>query len=349
MRQTPRNSITLQFGHPPSRTHGFFLSATALGRYAWRYSNEQGKQQTETNQGFGTRIRSDALADRITAGGITVRRLGGIDAPLAMRCIFCKNASDNSVSVEHIIPESLGNVAHIWPKGWVCDSCNNYIAREVEKPFLDSPYGKTIRFEMAVANKRGRIPTIKGLHPQSRTVLDVTYSPSDNALIFDSPHPKEKERCFQSIEQMKGGTLYLPTASMPTNDIATARFIGKIALEILAYRCLNVASTNEEIVNQKELDELRRYVRQGQPKIEWPVHIRKIYPADFQFPSLRHGPHQVLHECMILAVKSEYYAVIAIFGIEYTINLGGPELDGFHRWLETNGSRSPLSDSQSSD
>lgn len=266
-----------------------------------------------------------------------------------MRCIFCKAPSATSVSVEHIIPESLGNVDHILPKGWVCDSCNNYIAREVEKPFLDSAYGKTIRFEMAVANKRGRIPTIKGLHPQSRTILDVTYSPDDNALIFDSSNPQERERCYQSIEEMKGGTLYLPTASMPTNDIATARFIGKIALEILAHRCLKVAGANEEIVNQKELDELRRYVRQGQPKTEWPVHIRQIYPADFQFPSLRHGPHQVLHEWMILQVESEYYAVIAIFGIEYTINLGGPELDGFRHWLEKNGPRSPLSDAQSSD
>jgi len=45
-----------------------------------------------------------------------------------MRCIFCKNPSDNSVSVEHIIPESLGNISHILPKGWVCDTCNNYIA-----------------------------------------------------------------------------------------------------------------------------------------------------------------------------------------------------------------------------
>jgi hypothetical protein len=266
-----------------------------------------------------------------------------------MRCIFCKNPSDNSVSVEHIIPESLGNISHILPKGWVCDTCNNYIAREVEKPFLDSPYGKTSRFEMAVANKRGRVPAVKGLHAQSRTILDVTIWPDENALIFDSPSPQDKARFAESTERFKQHTLYLPTASIPPNDRITARFVGKIALEILAYKAMAIPGANEEIVGKPELDELRQYVRQGQPKIEWPIHIRKIYPADFQFPSLRHGPHQVLHEWMILPVESEYYAVIAIFGIEYTINLGGPELHGFHRWLETNGPRSPLSDAQSSD
>jgi hypothetical protein len=48
---------------------------------------------------------------------------------------------------------------------------------------------------------------------------------------------------------------------------------------------------------------------------------------------------------MILRVaESEYYAVIAIFGIEYAINLGGPELEGYERWLKENDNRSPLYD-----
>jgi len=38
-----------------------------------------------------------------------------------MRCIFCMNDSSDSRSKEHIIPESLGNEAHILPRGIVCD------------------------------------------------------------------------------------------------------------------------------------------------------------------------------------------------------------------------------------
>lgn len=55
-----------------------------------------------------------------------------------MRCIFCKNDSGNSTSCEHIIPESLGNTTQILPPGVVCDKCNNYFSRKVEKPFLET-------------------------------------------------------------------------------------------------------------------------------------------------------------------------------------------------------------------
>ena len=49
-----------------------------------------------------------------------------------MRCLFCKQDSSNTKSVEHIIPESLGNKTLILPRGYVCDKCNNYFAIKVE-------------------------------------------------------------------------------------------------------------------------------------------------------------------------------------------------------------------------
>ena len=55
-----------------------------------------------------------------------------------MRCVFCKADSSQSRSVEHIIPESLGNTAHTLPRCVVCDQCNGYFARKIEKPVLDS-------------------------------------------------------------------------------------------------------------------------------------------------------------------------------------------------------------------
>jgi len=52
-----------------------------------------------------------------------------------MRCLFCKCPSDDSKSVEHIIPETLGNADHVLPRGTVCDKCNNYFSRKIEKRF----------------------------------------------------------------------------------------------------------------------------------------------------------------------------------------------------------------------
>ena len=56
-----------------------------------------------------------------------------------MRCIFCKKDSCNSRSVEHILPESLGNEEHILPAGIVCDRCNNYFASSVEQNSFLNP------------------------------------------------------------------------------------------------------------------------------------------------------------------------------------------------------------------
>lgn len=75
-----------------------------------------------------------------------------------MRCIFCKNVSDASVSVEHILPESLGNRALYLSVGVVCDNCNNYLSREVEKPMLQSGVFRLIRSERRVPSRRGKIP-----------------------------------------------------------------------------------------------------------------------------------------------------------------------------------------------
>lgn len=75
-----------------------------------------------------------------------------------MRCIFCKERSDRCVSVEHILPESLGNKDVSLPVGVVCDKCNNYLSREVERPVLQSGILRLIRSDRGIPSKRGRIP-----------------------------------------------------------------------------------------------------------------------------------------------------------------------------------------------
>lgn len=54
-------------------------------------------------------------------------------------------------------------------------------------------------------------------------------------------------------------------------------------------------------------------------------------------------PYEVLHEFDILVTPtSEYYIVVAIFGEEFALNLGGPEIDGHEQWLRANNDKSPL-------
>jgi len=262
-----------------------------------------------------------------------------------MRCIFCKSSTVNCKSVEHIVPESLGNKEHILPVGWVCDKCNNYLACNVEAPFLNSWYGRNSRFEMRVASKRGKVPPVTGIHVQSKTKIDV-YVDNDDDLGICSASGENEKQFIRNIMTNTHGTLCIPVAELPAQDYNTARFIGKVSLEAFAYQCMNVPSANKEIVDQIELDELRNYVRQGKPGFIWPVHMRRIYPADFRFfDGLSH--YEILHEWVVMPLISdssryEYYVVIAIFGIEYVINLGNPELNSFHRWLKDNNNASFL-------
>src|SRR5260370_19867847 len=80
----------------------------------------------------------------------------------AMRCIFCKQDSSASRSIEHVMPELLGSKRRTLRPGIVCDKCNNYFARKVEKPILTHPSMRNLRAWYQVPNKRGKRPSVLG-------------------------------------------------------------------------------------------------------------------------------------------------------------------------------------------
>lgn len=260
---------------------------------------------------------------------------------LKMCCIFCKQDSSSSCSIEHIVPESLGNIDHVLPAGVVCDRCNNYIAREIEKPLLDSRYFQERRFYVGLPNKKKRIPPMEGIHLQSRTPIQLFKTIGEKGISIGASPDADESRWVRNVLQRESGTIVVPIGRKPS-DYLVSRFLGKVGLEVLAHRVLDVPGGLEEIINKPELEELRRYVRIGNPKQSWPYSYRPIYPPDFLF-SDGTEPYKVLHEFDILVTPAnEYYIVVAIFGEEYALNLGGPEIDGYELWLKTNNNISPL-------
>jgi len=73
------------------------------------------------------------------------------------KCLFCGRDSASSKSVEHIIPESLGNTELILPQGVVCDKCNNYFAQHVENAVLSLPSFRDLCFYETIPNKKGKL------------------------------------------------------------------------------------------------------------------------------------------------------------------------------------------------
>lgn len=121
-----------------------------------------------------------------------------------------------------------------------------------------------------------------------------------------------------------------------------ARFIAKIGYEIYIQSALKAGLNQNQILDALELKDIRHFVRRGDLPTVWPVSRRRIYDEDKSFEE-GDDSYQVVHEYSLLATnENEIYAVIAIFGEEFAINLGGPSIEGYERWLIANDSVSPL-------
>jgi hypothetical protein len=252
------------------------------------------------------------------------------------RCLFCKNPSGTSRSVEHVIPESLGNSLHVLPSGVVCDTCNNYFARKVEKPFLDSAAVRALRASQGIPNKRKRLigqPAIAlGRFPVT------LYRPYNAMGIIDVP-TAEGTRALLSA---KSGTIIVAAEHEPPNDHVVSRFLAKTALEALALNGSRAGLGLDELIDHSQLDLLRDHARKGDPRFSWSYSIRRIYDPDKTWTD-PDGIYQRVHEFDFLVTeRSEWFFVLAIFGLEFAINLGGPEIDGYHMWLGTHDGVSPL-------
>ena len=260
-----------------------------------------------------------------------------------MRCIFCKTDSSNSISVEHIIPESLGNKEHVLPSGIVCDKCNNYFARKVEQPLLGDDYFLYARFSNLIPSKRGKIPTVKAFHPLSKSLLDIQATQNGINIYLDKSNIERFTST--SIEKNNHGNLYIPVPHKSESEYIFSRFLGKVAIEALASKALNYPPALEiDIVDNKGLDELRNYTRYGSSKIIWSFHQREIYPAEALFYSEEDGEYyDIPHEFTLLYTEEkELFFVIAIFGIEYVIDMSTSDISGYNNWLSKNNNKSPL-------
>ena len=253
-----------------------------------------------------------------------------------MDCLFCRADAEKSRSVEHIIPESLGNTKHVLNRGIVCDKCNNYFSRKVEKPFLDLPAIRYLRFHEGLESKRGRVPSVNGvLSPQ--IPVEVTRHMRRGFTSVQIP-----DDAIQEVRQMRSGTLLISTGSRLPEGPIVSRFFAKIALEAMALRVSSYPEGLAYLSAEPQLDTLRNHARLGHIE-SWPVNVRSIYGPDSKVTSHEGNPEQVMHEHDFLVTdQQEWYFVIAIFGVEFVINLAGPYIDGYLQWLEQNGGVSPL-------
>jgi hypothetical protein len=273
-----------------------------------------------------------------------------------MECIFCRKPSDNSKSIEHIIPESLGNKEHILEKGLVCDACNNYFASKIEKILLEQPYFINLRHRNIIRSKKN--------HLIPETCFSPKFGP---ARIWFDLSKNGYSLCFESDNKTAFGLktgeedrLIIPMIQEPeSNNYMMSRFLAKCALESMILRIgkKNVFEFLKD-ANYSHYDHIRKYARFGEGCNFWPYSQRRIYSEDTRFIDKNENdglPYEVLHELDFLMIDhtAEYsspeglfyfdiYFVLAIMGIEYVISLAEPTIDGYNEWLHDNNNISPI-------
>lgn len=253
-------------------------------------------------------------------------------------CLFCRHDSSQSRSVEHVLPESLGNTTAVLPPGVVCDNCNNYFARKVEGPLLGSDPLRALRHFENVPNKRGRIPSLEVL-----TTFGVTGT-------FEAwqggPIPRVITLPLQAaIEALRPGSqfeVFIPDRDRIPRDVVLGRFVCKVALEAMAARCLADPVAYDSLLKTDDLELCRLHARYGAGPT-WPVRVNRIHAADRAWVDEQGGSVQRVweHELLITPGGQVLFAV-AIFGLELAINVLEPELTAYEEWLARSRSASLL-------
>ncbi len=258
-------------------------------------------------------------------------------------CIFCKCDASASKSREHIIPASLGNEEHLLPAGLVCDRCNHYFGYKLEHTVLGSPYFQNLRARQHLTSRAGNPLAIGSVVTTGGAVFKTNFEPITNSIYFDSHSGDGKASAEAAIAGATGGTLWIPLGGKEPDANQLSRFFAKIGLEILAQRLWD-SPDFVTIIYDVQLDPLRNWARRGMGPLAWPVHRRRLYDENRTFKDFGEpGGYQLVHEYdLLITEKNEWYAVVCLFGEEFVINLGGPEIVGYEAWLKQHKGASPL-------
>lgn len=178
------------------------------------------------------------------------------------KCYFCESDENSFQTIEHILPESLGNKELILKKGIVCDKCNNYFARKIEKPFMDMEPIMLQRFLNQAENKKGRVPSSDFLIAGEVCKADIIngrlcigVSPRVLSLIASGQVSWAIGRAPMSIDLKKSQIV--------------SRFVAKVGIEYLLSLLL-AGVVNFPI---SRIEKCKEYVRRGSKTVIWPYSL----------------------------------------------------------------------------
>jgi hypothetical protein len=94
--------------------------------------------------------------------------------------------------------------------------------------------------------------------------------------------------------------------------------------------------TNTDAIFDSYFDNIRRWARMRDNFSNWPYHQQTIYPQEtlMRHPETRAWVKAGIGQGLFHTPSPETYYTICLYGLEFVINVGGPNLEGFDRWLQ---------------
>lgn len=171
-------------------------------------------------------------------------------------CIFCGGKGPFN-SVEHIIPESLGNDIVVLGKGWVCNKCNNIVSKIEREVMCNSIIGVE-RCSMGVITKK------------KKPARSVTHGITWFAAPDVGGHVVGAEADWSKIpvlwdREFSGGRIVIPLHDITC--YAIAKFLLKVGVEIG-----EVGRRAEQTDLQLDFSHATKHVM-GKDKNAWPYFV----------------------------------------------------------------------------
>jgi hypothetical protein len=167
-----------------------------------------------------------------------------------MICIFC-DKGNNAKSIEHIVPESLGNQDYIMPKHSVCDGCNTRFSK-----FEDKALTNTV---LVMERARKGVVTKKGNNVKGR-VNELTIEGNENfeknIIVVQGLNSEN----FTEDPQTKRGQLFIK--SFDKSEVATSKFLLKIGLE-------SIYKSRKDILRKYDFTDLKNFLVL-KSNVNWP-------------------------------------------------------------------------------
>jgi HNH endonuclease len=203
-----------------------------------------------------------------------------------MLCLFCQ--SDKPLTVEHVIPESLGNDDLVLVDQ-VCGACNNHFSKLEDLVLQKTPLAFW-RAQLGIKTKRGRLPSVdlsqpkreKGVFPSKHPVHDdnigfTSHEDGSTSIEIDAP------RVINEI--LDDERTEFRFAMAPRVLFVFGRFLCKVGVELV---CID----DQHAARSDQFARARRFARCGDLDSLWPIfHFTKGQPGDFRRVRVdKHGP-----------------------------------------------------------